>query len=96
MQKDIAELDKIKHRAVRLCDPMITFQDLSQRRFRANMCERYKILDHLYRLKPEHLVLITYAATASSYQNSGLVRLYERITSLIEWSTRGINWSIKQ
>ena len=53
MQKDIAELDKIQHRAERLCDPRITFQDLSQRRFRADMCETYKILHHEYRLEPD-------------------------------------------
>ena len=53
MLKDIVELDKIQHRAERLCDARITFQNLSQRRLRAEMCETYKILHHEYSLKSD-------------------------------------------
>ena len=51
-QKDIAELDKIQHRAERLCEPRIHFQDLSERRDRVDMCETYKILNREYKLNP--------------------------------------------
>ena len=51
-QKDIYELDKIQRRAERLCDPRIKFQDLSERRARADICETYKILHRDYKLNP--------------------------------------------
>ena len=52
LQRDITELDKIQSRAEKLCTPRIKFQDLSERRRRADMCETYKILNHEYKLNP--------------------------------------------
>ena len=54
MQTDTAELDKIQHRVERLWDPKITFRDLSQWRFRADMCETYKILHYEYGPNPDN------------------------------------------
>ena len=91
LQKDIAELDKRSHRVERLCDPRITFEALSQRRLRADMCETYKIPHHEYRLDSDKFFTLSDdpLATASSYQDSGVVRIYTKELLLIEWSTRG-------
>ena len=52
LHSDIAELDTIQHRAEKLGNPRIRFQNLSERRLRTDMCETFKILNRKYKIDP--------------------------------------------
>ena len=92
MQEDIAK------RAERLCDPRIMFQDLSQRRLRADMCEMYKILYHEYRIEPDKFFTLSddnlrgHSFKLSKQRSRTDLRKNNLSNKVV---TRRINWKIK-
>ena len=77
LKKDIECLEKVQRQCERLCQENLRLQPLTYRRYRADMCETYKLLHGHYKLDPSNLIEPSTTTQLRGHQNK-LSKTYAR------------------